>query len=114
MSEYGTALDPELMNEAMKRAEDECIDLYDALLPRNVAPDGMTYGSEPMNRGDRIGAFLFRVQSGALDILETASPEVFKRYVEEFIDDVSKTPEFSTSPRMVALRNELSRRIEVM
>jgi hypothetical protein len=107
VSEYGTAVDPEIVNEAARRAEDECIDLYAALIPRNVAPDGMTYGSQPMDRGQRIAAFLYRVQSGSLDLLHTISLPVYQRYVDEFLDDVSKTPAYSQTEAMVRVRAQL-------
>jgi len=104
---FGTAVDPEMMNEAMKRAEDELLWRYEALIPRNVGPDGMTYGSQPMDRGSRIEAFLWRVSTGSLDILQGVSPPVFKRYVDEFIDDVSKSPMYAQNPQIDRLRRQL-------
>ena len=108
MQGYGSAVDPDIVNEAMARAEDELMELYAALIPRNVAPDGMSYGTQPMSRGERIEAFLMRVESGALDILLAISPPVFQRYVDEFLEDVSKTPMYAQTPQMIQMRAALS------
>ena len=108
MSGFGSAIDPEMMREAGQRAEEELLDLYAALIPLNIAPDGMTYGTEPMDRGARIEAFLWRVGTGALDALQAVSPEVFEDYVSEFLDDVAKTPMYAQTPQMIQLRNALS------
>lgn len=114
MATYGTAVDPDIINEAGKRAEEFLLEMFTQLWPKNISPSGLTYGSVPMDRGDRIAAFLWRVQTGALDLLQTYSEPQFKAYVEEFLDDVEKSPVYSQSPHIVQLRAELQRRIGVL
>lgn len=108
MSGYGTAVDPEIVNEAMRRAEEELLERYADLMPLNVGPNGESYGMRPMTRGERIEAFLMRARSGALDILRAQSPAVFGRYVDEFIKDVEQTPMYAQTPQMQQMRAALA------
>src|SRR5690606_20760890 len=92
-----------------KRAEEELLALYGELLPRNVGSNGMSYGLSEMDRAERIEAFLWRVSTGAVDILAAISPVQFREYVDEFLDDVSKTPMYAQSPQIQRMRAELER-----
>lgn len=105
----GMPVDVEIVQEAGERAEDELLELYSALVPRNLGNTGMSYGLATMDRGERITAFLARVMSGSVDILRDISPPQYVAYVDEFLDDVERTPMYATNPQIQQLRAALER-----
>lgn len=88
----GYPADVEVAHEAIDRAVDELLELMRALYERESGAGGRTYGTQDMDREQRIEAFLVDAQSGALDILKSIAPEHYNAQVRQFQQDVAASP----------------------
>ena len=99
-------VDVDLTREAAKRAKLEITqNLVPALIGRNIGPEGQTYGTQMVERDDRILMFMEDRQMGVHDrvvqgvlvpgTLRTVNPELEDEMQRDFIDDVNHSPMFS-------------------
>lgn len=108
-------VDVDLTREAAKRAKREIMDtIVPELMGRNIGPEGQTYGTQMIDRADRILMFLEDREMGVHDrdvngvlvpgTLRTVNPELEDQMQREFIEDVKASPMFGHAQYMESIR----------
>ena len=105
-------VDWDLVQEAQKRAVIEIMDTVQALTDLNVGPRGETFGTEHMEIGDRILAFIDDVQSGALQMLTAINEDFAMRYVREFLQDVGSSPDYQRNAALQGIASQAQQIVE--
>lgn len=82
-----SAVNAELVDDIKKRAFDECIDLAQAMIASQ-----MGVNDHALSRGQRIARFVERAQSGALDAMKGINPDLYRRTVRQYVDDIGNSP----------------------
>jgi len=108
-------VDVDLTREAAKRAKREIMDtIVPELMGRNIGPEGQTYGTQMIDRADRILMFIEDREMGVHDrdvngvivpgTLRTVNPELEDKMQREFIEDVKASPLFGHAQYMDSIR----------
>lgn len=81
----------QMTREVIDRAADQIVELQLTAADRLTGPGGRTFGTQDLNRAERIEAFILDAESGALDILKQIAPHHYDAQVRQFERDVAAT-----------------------
>lgn len=82
-----------LWDEIRTQSYDEILAVLSGVIDANMNDDGDTYGNHQISRGERIVRFQADAAAGALDIFAEQSPELFRKYVNDFLADMAQVLE---------------------
>jgi hypothetical protein len=85
-------LNIELLNEIKAQAQEEIMEWAQAIVDASLGPDGMAFGDEPLNLGQRIARVQDLASRGVMDVLKVRSPHVYDMLVRQYLHDVQQSP----------------------
>jgi len=82
----------DIMEEVRVQSIAQGVEIAKALIASSMGANGEAYGDREMSVGQRIQRFMDDARSGAVDILQQQSPDIYKEYVAQFTKDINDSP----------------------
>ena len=82
----------DIMEEVRSQSIAQGVEIAKALIANSMGANGEAYGDREMSVGQRIQGFMDDARSGAVDILQKQSPDIYNEYVAQFTKDINDSP----------------------